>query len=74
MLKRCTRASLVLLLIVAAVKIADGYAFSGHKWTVEQVPYYINPTNNDVSEDAAIAALQSAASAWSMQTNASVSL
>jgi hypothetical protein len=73
MLNRCIRASLILLAAASAITVAHGYALSGHKWTVDQVPYYINPTNNDVSESAAIAAIQTAASAWSMQTNASVS-
>jgi hypothetical protein len=38
------------------------------------VPYFVNPANADVSEDAAIAALQAAAANWSEQTAANVRL
>ena len=53
--------------------ILDAYTLSGHRWNIRQVPYYINPTNADVSETAAITALQQGAAVWSTQTNADVS-
>jgi hypothetical protein len=62
-----------LALAAAVTTIAHGYALSGHKWGVFQVPYYINPANADgVSSSAAISAIQNAAAAWSMQSNANV--
>lgn len=50
------------------------YVLTGPKWAVNQVPYYINPANADVSQSAALAAIQSGAAAWSMQTNANTLL
>lgn len=72
MLKRITPPILTLLLIGYATTITDGYAYGGHKWMVAQIPYYINPVSPDMSEDAAVSAIQNAAAAWSMQTNASI--
>src|SRR5436305_1087504 len=43
-------------------------------WGTAQVPFYVNPQNADVTPEAAEAALQSAAAAWSAQSQASVSL
>lgn len=40
---------------------------------MREVPYYINPANGDVTASAAISAIQAAASAWSMQSNADFS-
>jgi hypothetical protein len=62
-----------LLIIVATATVTAGHSYSGHKWNVRQVPYYVNPVSSDVSEEAALAAIQYAASAWSMQSNADFS-
>ena len=48
----------------------QAYALLGPKWATRQVPYYINPSNNDVSSDAAEAAIQQGAAAWSLQSRA----
>ncbi|HYT74863.1 MAG TPA: matrixin family metalloprotease [Vicinamibacterales bacterium] len=61
-------------MILAAIPASRAYVLEGPKWAVNPVPYYINPVNNDVTQDAAIAAIQTGASAWSMQTNANTSL
>lgn len=50
------------------------YATNGHTWATTSVPYYINPQNQYVTQNAAVAALQSAASAWNLQSNANVQL
>jgi len=61
-------------LIVAGMPASQAYVLNGPKWAVNPVPYYINPANNDVSQDAAIAAIQAGASSWSTQSNARISL
>lgn len=72
-MKRAACAWLTFAFAASAITIGVGYSYSGHKWSVRQVPYYINPNNSDVSPAAAIAAIQQAASAWSMQSNADFS-
>jgi hypothetical protein len=72
MLKRIAAPVLTLLLIAYATTMTDGYAYGGHKWNVAEIPYYINPVTSDMTEDAAVSAIQTAAAAWSMQTNASI--
>jgi Matrixin len=64
---------------IAAVAGAAGarlvaYSFDGPNWATRQVPFYVNPTNGDVSQDAAIAALQAAAAVWTTQSDADVQL
>jgi hypothetical protein len=49
-----------------------GYTLSGKKWATNKVNYYINPVNVHVTEDAAIAAIQSAAAVWTRQSRASI--
>lgn len=76
MLTRISRSPLILSIgIVFAAMPALGLAYTlcGYKWAIRQVPYYINPANADVSDAAAIAALQGGADAWSLQTNADFS-
>jgi chitodextrinase len=65
---------LTAVLIATAIPGSRAYVLNGPKWTANPVPYYVNPANNDVTEAAAIAAIQTGASAWSMQTNANTSL
>lgn len=69
--------------IVASAAVAAGlflsgiavhaYVTYGHVWGVRQVPYYVNPVNMDVSQSAAIAAVQAGAQAWTAQSNADFS-
>jgi hypothetical protein len=61
-------------LIVAGMPASHAYVLNGPKWGVASVPYYINPVNNDVSQAAAIAAIQAGASSWATQSNANISL
>jgi hypothetical protein len=60
-------------LAAALVTIVQGYSYGGHKWAVSEIPYYINPSNGDMSTSAATAAIQAGAAAWSMQSNANIS-
>jgi hypothetical protein len=70
------------LAFVAAVGVAiatiapelKGYVLSGRKWAATEVVYYVNPTNIYVSQNQAIAAIQSAAATWSTQSNANIRL
>src|SRR5438477_1884002 len=61
-------------LILVAIPSSRAYVLEGPKWATNPVPYYVNPVNGDVTQAAAIAAIQSGASGWSMQTNANTSL
>jgi hypothetical protein len=62
------------LLLFGASAITTAYSTLGHKWTVQQVPYYINPANKYMSETAALSAIQAAASNWTAQSNANILL
>jgi hypothetical protein len=62
-------------LVAAAVAvclpdIGHAYVWGGYKWANRQVPYYVNPTNMDVSQSAALAAVQYGAATWTQQSNA----
>ncbi|MEO6213505.1 MAG: matrixin family metalloprotease [Vicinamibacterales bacterium] len=63
--------SVVAAMLVTAVS-AGAYVLNGPAWGVQQVPYYINPVNADMSEDAAIAAIQTGAMNWTSQSNANI--
>ena len=65
--------SVVALTLAASVAILQGYTLNGPRWAVKQVPYYVNPLNADVADDAAIAAIQAGALTWSGQSNANIS-
>lgn len=75
MLTHTRRAALILGATAFAAMPAAGIAYTlcGYTWSIREVPYYINPKNADVSESAAIAALQTGADAWSIQSNADFS-
>jgi Matrixin len=66
-------AGAAIALTIGAVHLG-AYALSGHRWKTSQVPFYVNPANNDVSQDAAITALQAGAANWSAQTTAGVNI
>jgi hypothetical protein len=66
-----------LAVVAALAAVAHGtsaYDFAGPRWATTEVPFFVNPVNADVSEDAATTALQVAAAAWSDQTDANVRL
>ena len=50
---------------------SSAYNPLGSKWAALDVPFYLNPVNGDIYESAAIAAIDSAAAAWSQQANTS---
>jgi hypothetical protein len=63
-----------IVLLFGAGAMTTAYSTLGHKWAVQQVPYYINPANKYMSETAALSAIQAAASNWSAQSNANILL
>ena len=70
---RARRASLLTLAaLVASAAVAGAFALNGPKWGTQQVQYYINPVNADMTEADAIAAIQAGASAWSAQSRANI--
>jgi hypothetical protein len=52
----------------------SAYVLTGPKWAIQQVPFYVNPANNDVAASAATSDLQTGAAVWSQQTNANIQL
>ena len=64
--------ALLLLCIVSATSFHTfAYTPYGWKWNRSRVDYFVNPANLDVAADAAVAAIQSAASAWTTQSTTS---
>lgn len=63
-------------LLVAAIVTGgvQGYSTGSETWPSQDVFYYINPTNQDVSNAAAIAAIRQGALEWSAESDASVQL
>jgi hypothetical protein len=58
--------------LVGAVTIVSPYSLTGGKWATHELPYYINPANNHMSEADAIAAIQAAATGWIAQSSANI--
>ena len=63
----------VTALMMCAIAATQAYHLNGPKWGTSQVPYYINPVNQDVSESAATAAVQAGMATWGSQSNANFS-
>ena len=61
-------------LAVALTAWPTAYVLNGPKWATRTVNYYINPANGDMSQQAAISALQAAAANWSEQSTANIRL
>jgi hypothetical protein len=58
--------------LVGAVAVVTPYSLTGGKWATYELPYYINPANNHISETDAIAAIQAAATGWIGQSSANI--
>jgi hypothetical protein len=61
------------LLAVGTPELTHAYVTYA-KWSSSSVSYYVNPANLDVSQDAAAAAVQTAAYAWGAQGGANIKL
>jgi hypothetical protein len=72
-MKFTIRLTALVAALITTAAVASGYYYNGRKWGVSQAGYYVNPANNDVDEGEALAAIQSAASAWSSQSDANFS-
>jgi len=60
--------ALTLTLGVLAARLV-AYATNGHSWGTSTVSYYVNPSNKYVTDAAAVAAVQTAASTWNGVAN-----
>ena len=74
------QATIGLLAVTAMVMLIfqpppiHAWATGWHTWTVAQAPYYVNPANTaGISSSAAVAAFQTASSAWGAQSSANFS-
>jgi len=67
-MKRFWRTLAVIAMLAAATATAiHGYTTYG-EWGTLQVPFYVNPANADVSQNAAISALQGGMETWNTQS------
>jgi hypothetical protein len=74
MVKRILVAAVTAAALTALAMHPRAYVTGGHRWPTADVPFYVNPVNQDVSQNAAISALQTAASGWSSQTGADLNI
>jgi hypothetical protein len=72
-IKRVRWALAIAALLLMSTPIPQAYTIKATKWNTSQVPFYVNTTNLDVDEAAALAAVQFGAYAWTNQTNAAFS-
>jgi Matrixin len=74
MVKRLIVGMIAGLALAALGTHLNAYVFSGHRWPGNSVPFYVNPVNQDVTQSAAITALQVAASNWKNQSTADINI
>ncbi len=60
--------------VALGLSVALAYTFGDAKWTTSDVTFRVNPTNQDVSDTAAINAIKAGAAIWSTQSNAHIHL
>jgi hypothetical protein len=69
MTRRRTLASAAAVVALAAAIVPTTKAYSSYsKWGTLNVSFYVNPANGDVSQNAAISALQGAMDVWNTQS------
>lgn len=59
--------------VLVSIPLPEAYTLKSTKWNTRDVPFYVNAVNLDVSEAAAVAAVQFGAYAWTNQSNAAFS-
>lgn len=64
-----TALGIVVAVIVMSGAVTYGYALASYHWLVNPVLIYVNPTNRDVSADAAEAAVKVGMAAWNGKTH-----
>ena len=66
-LRLLTLGALAIAFAATLLPRTQAYSKTGYKWSTMNVPFYVNPSNQDVSATAAIAAIQAGMAAWSTQ-------
>jgi hypothetical protein len=74
MVKRFIVGTIAGLALAALGAHLGAYVYSGHRWPGNSVPFYVNPVNQDVTQSAAITALQVAAANWKNQSTADINI
>ena len=73
-LRRAMAVALSVWVTLLGLDRLSAYVANGPRWPTDAVSYFVNPANADVAESAALAAVQAAASAWSLQSLADIQL
>lgn len=73
-LRRAIAVALSVWLTLLGLDRLSAYVVNGPRWPTSAVSYFVNPVNADVSQANALAAVQVAASAWSLQSLADIQL
>ena len=73
-LRRTMAVAMSVWVALLGLERISAYVVSGPKWPTSAVPYLVNTANADVTPSAALAAVQAAAAAWSLQSLADVQL
>jgi len=73
-LRRAIVVALTVWVTLLGLDRLSAYVANGPRWPTDAVSYFVNPANADVTESAALAAVQVAASAWSLQSLADIQL
>lgn len=73
-LRRAIAVALTVWLTLLGLDRLSAYVVNGPRWPTSAVTYFVNPANADVSQAAALSAVQVAASAWSLQSLADIQL
>jgi hypothetical protein len=74
LLRQAIAISLIAWALVASLERLLAYVVNGPRWPTSSVTYFVNPANADVAPANALAAVQQAASAWSLQSLADIQL
>ena len=73
-LRRAMAVALTVWVTMLGLDRLSAYVASGPRWPTDAATYFVNPANADVTPSAALAAVQVAASAWSLQSLADIQL
>ena len=74
LLRQAIAISLIAWALTASLERLLAYVVNGPRWPTSSVTYFVNPANADVAPANALAAVQQAASAWSLQSLADIQL
>lgn len=64
----------LVLLVGGLVVRPSAYSLTGPRWSGQEVSYFVNAANLDVSQQAAVSAVQIAADGWTSQSGADIRL